>query len=85
MRRQAWNGINVAQTKPEDLKDDAVARSMYACLSLADLELEKGRVLILLFGTVELGSKLMIVQRVMFVSYLWCLKACIVSGQLCTT
>ncbi|KAI9049584.1 hypothetical protein LZ554_006610 [Drepanopeziza brunnea f. sp. 'monogermtubi'] len=52
----AWNGINVAQTKPEDLKDDAVAR-------------------------IELASKLVIVQRVLFMTYLWCLKACIVSGN----
>ncbi|EKD16424.1 uncharacterized protein L3040_008525 [Drepanopeziza brunnea f. sp. 'multigermtubi'] len=48
----AWNGINVAQTKPEDLKEDAVAR-------------------------IELASKLVIVQRVLFMTYLWCLKACI--------
>ncbi|PBP22782.1 ubiD family decarboxylase [Diplocarpon rosae] len=47
-----WNGTNTAQTAPERLQDDAVAR-------------------------IIVGSKLVLVGRVFYLTYLWCLKGCV--------
>ncbi|PBP24880.1 ubiD family decarboxylase [Diplocarpon rosae] len=47
-----WNGTNTAQTAPERLQDDAVAR-------------------------IIVGSKLVLVGRLFYLTYLWCLKGCV--------